>query len=206
MVVILISPRRKAGLCFSIDRVRFEPLLKGKILNTKEVAMKRLVLIVLVVIVVMSFGIGSALAANSLKQGAAGINVNVDDDFVIKGKYFVTKDVAVLAGFGFGVKGDDAEGTDFGIGGGIRKYLSTEDFAPFVGASIFYRTTQDGDQEDWNILGEFGAEYFMHKQFSIEGSVGFGYFSSETTVGAFDYKETTFGTQRFGLSLNFYFM
>lgn len=168
--------------------------------------MKRLVFIVLVVIVVMSFGIGSALAANSIKQGSAGINVNVSDDFVLWGKYFVMKDLAVLAGFGVGAKGGDANGTDFGIGGGVRKYLRVDDFAPFVGGSAFYSTTQDGDQKDWKIMGEFGAEYFMHKQFSVEGSVGFGFISSERTVGAVNTKETTFGTQRFGLSLNFYFM
>ncbi len=83
--------------------------------------MKRLVLIALVVIVVMSFGTGGASAANDLKQGLAGINVNVHDDFVLSGKYFVMKDLAVLAGFGIGAKGGDAKGTDFGIGGGIRK-------------------------------------------------------------------------------------
>jgi hypothetical protein len=146
------------------------------------------------------------VAANSLKRGSAGLNVTVNDDFVLSGKYFVMKDLAVLAGFGVGAKGGDAKGTDFGIGGGVRKYLSMEDFAPFVGGSAFYGSTLDGDQKDWNIMGEFGAEYFMHKQFSVEGSAGFGYRSSKTKTGGTTFEDTTFGTRRFGFSLNFYFM
>ena len=168
--------------------------------------MKRFILMTLIVAVVLGFGSGSALAANSLKQGAAGISVNVDDDFVLSGRYFVTNDLALLAAFGIGAKGGDADGTDFGIGVGIRKYLIMDDFAPFIGGSFFYSTTRDGDQTDWDLMGEFGAEYFLHKQFSVEGSVGFGYMSSETDMGATDYEETTLGTRRFGLSLNFYFL
>jgi hypothetical protein len=44
-------------------------------------------------------------------------------------------------------------------------------------------------------MGELGAEYFLHKQFSIEGSVGFGYTSSET--------ETTTGTGAGAVTTNF---
>lgn len=170
--------------------------------------MKKIVLVAVVMAMVMGIGIGSASAANSLQQGTIGFNikaVNSSNDFVLTGKYFVLKDLAVLAGFGFGAKGGDAEGTDFGIGAGLRKYLKTDDFAPFVGGSIFYSTTQDGDQEDLSVMAEFGAEYFLHKQFSVEGSIGFGYTSSETetTVGGF--KDTTIGTQKAAISFNFYF-
>ncbi len=128
----------------------------------------------------------SASAANSLHEGTIGFNidaVNSSNSFILTGKYFVLNDLAVLAGFGFGAKGGDASGTDFGIGAGVRKYLKTEDFAPFAGGSIFYSTTKDGDQKDFSLLGEFGAEYFLHKQFSVEGSIGFGYTSSETDTG-----------------------
>jgi hypothetical protein len=169
--------------------------------------MKKVVIVVVVMVMVMGIGIGSASAANSLQQGTIGFNINAvnsDNDFVITGKYFILKDLAVLAGLGFGIKGGDAEGTDFGIGAGIRKYLKTEDFAPFVGGSIFYSTTRDGDQEDLSLMVDFGAEYFLHKQFSVEGSIGVGYTSSETTDGQ-SYKETTFGTQKAILSFNFYF-
>jgi hypothetical protein len=174
--------------------------------------MKNVVIVALVMAMVLGAGIGSASAANSLQQGTFGINidaVNSNENFVITGKYFLLKDLAVLAGFGFGVKGGDADGTDFGIGGGIRKYLKTDDFAPFVGGGFFYSDTRDGDQTDLIIFGELGAEYFLHKQFSVEGSVGVGYQSSETETTAgnvrTNYKETTFGTIRSAISVNFYF-
>jgi len=109
--------------------------------------MKKALIIALVMAMAIGMGIGSASAANSLQQGTIGFNItalnfnnndnnalNNNDNFVITGKYFILKDVALLAAFGFGVKGGDASGTDFGIGAGIRKYLKTEDFAPFLGA------------------------------------------------------------------------
>jgi hypothetical protein len=168
--------------------------------------MKKIVIVLVVLAMVAGIGIGSASAANSLQQGTIGFNINAvnsNDDFVLTGKYFVLKDLAILAGFGFGIKGGDAEGTDFGIGGGIRKYLKTDDFTPFVGGGIFYKDTRDGDQTDISIFAEFGAEYFLQKQFSIEGSIGVGYRSLDNDTT--NYKDTTFGTLRSGISVNFYF-
>jgi len=178
--------------------------------------MKRFLIVVVALAMVMGIGIASASAANSLKEGTIGFNVdalNSNNSFVISGKYFVLKDFAVLAGFGFGAKGGDANGTDLGISVGARKYLKIDDFAPFAGGSIFYSNTKDGDQKDMSIIGEFGAEYFLHRQFSVEGSIGFGYTSSETetTTGTgagavtTNFKDTTIGTQRVALSFNFYF-
>jgi hypothetical protein len=169
--------------------------------------MKNIVMVVVAMVMVMGISIGSASAANSLQQGTIGFNINAvnnNNDFVITGKYFALKDLAVLGAFGFGAKGGDASGTDFGIGAGVRKYLKTDDFAPFVGGNIFYSTTKDGDQKDFSLIAEFGAEYFLHKQFSIEGSIGFGYTSSDTSDGT-SYKETTIGTQKAAISFNFYF-
>jgi hypothetical protein len=173
---------------------------------------KRLLVVVVALAMVLGIGIGNASAANSLQAGTFGFNVdafNSNDSFVISAKYLILKDLAVLAGFGFGAKGGDADGTDVGIGGGVRKYLTIEDFAPFVGGTIFYSRTRDGDQKDMSVMGEFGAEYFLHKQFSVEGGVGFGYTSSKTrtTTGAVTttFKDTTIGTQRVALSFNFYF-
>lgn len=178
--------------------------------------MKKFLIVVVALAMVMGIGIASASAANSLKEGTIGFNVdalNSNDIFVITGKYFILKDVAVLAGFGFGAKGGDAKGTDLGISVGARKYLKIDDFAPFAGGSFFYSNTKDGDQKDMSIMAEFGAEYFLHRQFSVEGSVGFGYTSSETetTTGTgagavtTNFKDTTIGTQRVALSFNFYF-
>lgn len=165
--------------------------------------------IALAVVMVVAFGTGSASAANSIRQGAFGFNVDVNDDFVLTGKYFVTRDVAVLAGFGLGIKGGDASGNDVALAGGARKYLKVDDFAPFVGGTLFYSSTKDGDQKNFSLMGEFGAEYFLYKQFSIEGKVGFGYSSQETTttVGAVSTttRVTNIGTDRAGISFNYYF-
>lgn len=168
--------------------------------------MKRLVIVILAVALIFGISIGSASAANGLKQGQVGMSVDVNNDFVLSGRYFVMDDLAVIGQFGFGIKGEDGKGTDIGIGGGVRKYLSKDDLAPFVGGTIFYRSTNDSDVTSLAVLGEFGAEYFLHKQFSVEGSVGFGYLRDETTNGAGTTTTvTTVGTQRVGLSLNFYF-
>ena len=187
--------------------------------------MKKGYIISLMLIMMMSIGIGSVFAApslkittvpaspsgtNSLKAGTIGLNfdvLNTDPAFMLTGKYFIMNDLAVLAGFGFGIKGGDADGTDIAMLVGARKYLKTEDFAPFVGGGFIYSSTQDSVNTDMGIVAEAGAEYFLGKQFSIEGSIGFGYISSKkkgtlTTAAA---KETTIGTQRAGLSVNFYF-
>jgi hypothetical protein len=63
------------------------------------------------------------------------------------------------------------------------------------------------------LLAEAGAEYFLHKQFSIEGKVGFGYtLQDRTTTSTVGLTQTTrtvrttdIGTERLGISFNFYF-
>jgi len=190
--------------------------------------MKKLGVVILTFVLAAVIWPGSASAANSLKQGTLGFNVDVnnnsfglngdvDNNFVLTGKFFVANDLAVLGGFGLGIRGADAKGVDLGITAGIRKYLKVDDFAPFIGGTFFYSQTQDGDAKDFSLLGEAGVEYFLHKQFSIEGKVGFGYSSRETSTstttaqGGFLIKTTTtsrvsdIGTERLGLSVNFYF-
>jgi hypothetical protein len=140
-------------------------------ISLRRTNIKKVLIVAMVLFMVMGIGIANASAANSLKEGTVGFNVdavNNGDSFLISGRYFVLRDLAVLAGFGFGAKGGDAKGTDLGIGVGIRKYLKLDDFAPFAGASLFYSTTKDGDQKNMSIPGEFVAEYFLHRQFSVE--------------------------------------
>jgi hypothetical protein len=168
--------------------------------------MNKLMVIVLALVMAIGFGAGSASAANSLRQGAFGLNVDVNNDFVLTGKYFLTRDVAALASFGVGLRGGDESGTDIALGGGVRKYLKVEDFAPFVGGTIFYDSSRD--QKSFSLLGEFGAEYFLDRQFSIEGKVGFGYTSETITTpgpASTSVKTTDFGTERAGISFNYYF-
>lgn len=159
---------------------------------------------------------GSASAANSLSAGTLGLNVPVITgnaptapagvniaDPIIAGKYFVAKDMAILGGFGFVSGGPSgASTTTFALEGGVRKYMNTNDFAPFVGGGLIYATTSTSPTTTTAMqLGvEAGAEYFLAKQFSIEGKVRFGYTSYDNGT-----KSSYFGTTTSNLSVNFYF-
>ena len=167
--------------------------------------MKKAVIVVLAMALVMSIGIGSAFAANSMEAGTIGININTSADQLVSGKYFISNSMALLAGLGIGANGGDAKGTDMFLLVGARKYLSTNDFAPFAGGKLEYSSTNDSCIKNMSLSGEFGAEYFLHKQFSLEGSVGFGYSSHEETAPLTPLKTTLIGTKRAGLSANFYF-
>jgi len=182
--------------------------------------MKKLVILTLALVLVI--GISSAFAANSMKEGTMGLSFGPGGgDFMVTGKFFAQSDLAILASFGLGIAGGDAKGTDIGLGVGVRKYLKVDDFAPFVGGGFSYKSTNDSNTKDLTLNANFGAEYFFHKQVSIEGSVGFGYGSSETkttstdtqTIGGFPvttsssstFKSSMIGTQDLGLRINFYF-
>src|SRR5512135_1721865 len=123
----------------------------------EEENMKRFVIVILAVALIFGISIGNASAANGLKEGQVGMSVDVNNDFILSGRYFLMKDLAVIGQFGFGINGNDGDGSDIGIGVGIRKYLTTtEDLAPFVGGTIFYSSTEEGlnqvDQKDLSIL------------------------------------------------------
>ena len=135
------------------------------------------------------------------------MNVNTTDNFIINGKYLASKDFAILGGFGLAIAGGDAKGTDIGILLGVRKYLKTDDFAPFVGGRFNYLSTNDSNTTGLQFLGEVGAEYFLGKQFSIEGRVGFGFSSLETKLvpSTVTSKVTSLGTSTASISANFYF-
>lgn len=171
---------------------------------------------------------GSALAAGTSSatpgMGTFGLNIgftratslanpNTPADFMINGKYFIAKDTAVLAGIGLNIVDSGAaansKSTDIGFLGGIRKYLKTDELAPFLGGRLQYLSTRQGanDVSDFSIGLEAGAEYYFGKQFSLEGSVGFGYASAEfqPVAGGPSTKATAFGTTSFNMSANFYF-
>jgi len=177
--------------------------------------MKRFIVIALALVMVMGMAIGTASAANSLKTGTLGMSIGVTDDYVIAGKYFTANDLAIIAGLGIRAMGGDAEGTDIGIRVGARKYLRTDDFAPFVGGQLDYSSTNDGNTTSLTLMGVAGAEYFFAKQFSVEGSVGFGYGSQEDKTPSVDpitgattstsVKASAIGTSRAAVSVNFYF-
>jgi len=162
--------------------------------------------------------------SNSLQRGNMGINVGMgdslfsvkavpmsgagpNDDVVnVTGKYFVMNDLAILATFGFRTDGSDA-GTYISIGGGVRKYLSTGVFNTFIDAKLIYASVDNKDINNLidmtiiDISAMFGAEYFLARQFSLEGGVGLGF--GVVSDGLLD--DRYFGTRTVGVSANFYF-
>jgi hypothetical protein len=191
--------------------------------------MKRIAIIAVVVLMAASLA-GSAFAANSLASGSKGISVGIGNDVFaqpgmdagpatntqnpvvdISGRFFVGKDVALTLGAGLQLNSGDSEGTYLSLNFGARKYLSTNDFAPFVGGQISY-TMYDVenavgativDATIFDLVGFVGAEYFFNKQFSMEGAigVGLGQVNDDTTNS-----DTTYlGTRTLGVKANFYF-
>lgn len=169
------------------------------------------------------FGIisaGSALAAPT--SGYFGINIDLANstsplgtpsDYLIKGKYFISKDLAIHAGLGMKMSDTGAptnsKSTDFGFMGGVRKYFKTDDFSTFMGGKLQYLSLQVGtnDVTDLALMFEAGAEYFLAKQFSVEGAIGGGYSSRESkpVAGGVKTKATGLGTATFSTSVNYYF-
>ncbi len=178
--------------------------------------MKRI--IVITVALVLAIGIGSAFAANSLQQGKTSISVGMGDSVVgtvgnaadvvdLSARYLITKDMAIIAGFGLRVDGGDADATYLSLAGGVRKYLKVDDFAPFVGAKLSLAMFEDDnagiDLTQVDVSAVFGGEYFLGKQFSLEGAVGvgFGLISDDNA----DTDSNYFGTRTVGVNANFYF-
>lgn len=151
---------------------------------------------------------GTAVAENSLRTGAKAINVTITDDalatdFRLKGKYFTSSNMAIIAGVGLSINGSDADGTDISLLGGVRSYMGSGSFAPFFGGMISY-TDYDAAGIDTTVLaflGELGGEYFVGRQFSVEGSLRAGYATTDMGPATVT-KLGTFGGQ---VSLNYYF-
>ena len=190
--------------------------------------MKRLVIIALALVLVAGMGIGTASAANSLEQGNINISVGMGDsvfshnttpevvDVVnnvvdLSARYLITKDLAIVGGFGLEVGSGDWDSTYFSFTGGVRKYLKTADFAPFVGGQLTYATlttenavgVKQDDLSAMDLSAMFGAEYFVGAQFSLEGSVGIGFGQVNDDLANTD--KTYFGTRTVGVKANFYF-
>ena len=163
----------------------------------------------------LTLAAASASAAGTPNAGSLGLGVSTAssstnyfaEDRMIEGRYLVKKDFAVLFGAGLGVWGADAKGTDLGLMVGGRFYLKNEDLSPFMGGRFMYASTNDSNLTAFAFLGEAGAEYFLNKQFSLEGRVGFGYASVDrkATPTTAKGKSTIFGTSSFTLGANFYF-
>jgi hypothetical protein len=173
-------------------------------------------------VLALALSAGSAFAGPT--AGSIGLNVDLGysssplggpANFLVKGKYLVKQDLAILAGVGLQMADSgaptNATSTNLGLMGGIRKYMKTDDFAPFFGGRLQYVSTRDNtfndDVTDLTLLAEFGAEYFFAKQFSLEGAVAAGYASQkrEPVGGTTSTTETAIGTATYSVSANFYF-
>jgi hypothetical protein len=191
--------------------------------------MKKIAIVAVVVVMMMGLA-GSAFAANSLAQGSKGISVGFGNDVFsqpnmptgpvtntqnpvvdISGRFFVSKDVALTLGAGLQMNSGDSEGTYLSLSFGARKYLNTNDLAPFVGGQLSY-TAYDAknaagakiaDATIFDLVGFFGAEYFFNKQFSVEGAFGLGLGQVSDDQNNID--TTYIGTRTLGVKANFYF-
>ncbi len=168
--------------------------------------------VIIAVLIGIFFASGEASAENSLKTGSKALSFGIAaGDMEVAGRYFIMDDLAVLLGFGFEFRDNSESESDYAVSGGVRKYLSKTDLAPFIGAGLSYRSeehtvetgpgkTKVEDENTFTIDGHFGAEYFLAKLVSAEAQVGFGL--SDTSNGA---DVTTIGTFRSGVRVNIYF-
>lgn len=171
------------------------------------------VLLSMVAAVVVVLAAGSASAANSLREGAMGVSVGYGSSIAsdvggrvidLSGRYMLSNSLALLAGFGFETHSSDADGTYISLAAGIRSYMRNDDFATFFQGKFRYET-QDvaGDTDAFDFSVGFGAEYFLHKQFSVEGYVGAGFGIISDNTNNLD--DTYFGTRTVGIYANLYF-
>jgi hypothetical protein len=172
--------------------------------------MKKLIVVAVALVMVMGL-VGGASAANSLREGTKGFSVGFGNSIAgetgfidLSGRYLISNDMALLAGFGYESHSGDADGSYMSLALGIRSYLKNDDFAPFIQGKFRFET-QDiaGDTDAFDFSLGFGGEYFLNKQFSVEGNVGvgFGVLSNNTT----NLDDVYFGTRTVGVSANFYF-
>ena len=193
--------------------------------------MKKIAIVAVAVLMVVMLS-GSAFAANSLSQGSKGISVGMGDSIWghgvivqdaginsftqnpiidIGGRYFASNGLALNGSVGLQLNSGDAEGTYLSFSVGLRKYLSQNDFAPFVGGQLTYITadTENAagatvtDLSIFDLAGYFGAEYFFSKSFSVDGAIGIGLGQWEDDVANTD--GTYLGTRTVGVHANFYF-
>ncbi len=172
--------------------------------------------------ILMAAGVASADNSNQSGNFALGVTTGTSDFLssglnvhnLIMGKYRLPANFALTGGVAY-VNDSNGGGKINRYQLGVRKYFGSEDFTPFVGGFGAY-TKNDFINTTAKSLGiEFGAEYFIAKRVSIEGSAGIAYSKIDSSYGMVSiavfpyvttgssYKETdTFSS---GLGINFYF-
>lgn len=160
----------------------------------------------------MLMAAGSVFADNSHQSGSIALGFDTSASNMIQGKFMLNNSLALTAGLGYAADGGDGTGSYQGVQGGVRYYLSPSDTSLFAGGRIRYekedRSTTNAnpafpDSTIISLMGEFGVEHFLAKQFSVEGTVGFGF--GVIDDNATNATTTTFGTSRAGIGFNLYF-
>jgi hypothetical protein len=189
------------------------PDSRGK--HKEETMKQRGMRIIFMTILIGFISAGVASADNSLKKDAKALSFGIaNSDILISGRMFLQNDLAVLAGVGFDHSSNNDDTTDYGLEAGIRKYIQTNDLAPFVGGIVSYRRqdfivpsggggTDVNSEKTFAVSGVGGVEYFLTKQASVEAQVGIG-LSSIHNVDGSDDDQTKIGTFSSAVTVNFY--
>lgn len=157
---------------------------------------------------VLAANVGATNANKSNSVGTSdttkptfGLSVSASSNTMIAGKYFLDDEFAILGGLGLSNR---ESATDLYFMGGLRKYMrkNSSEFVPFVGGKGWYSSIKSANVSTFGLAAEAGAEYFLNKHFSFEGTVAAGYASTSPNSGA---STSTFGTTVYGLAFNFYF-
>ena len=159
-------------------------------------------LIVLLFVALISFNAHAETDSIFGTDKKFGFTVNTTSNTMISGKIFTDKNTAILGGLGL-IKTGSA--TDIYAMGGVRKYVikdAKSTFLPFIGGRTWYSSLKSMNVKSYGLMGEAGAEFFLDRQFSIEGMVGFGYGKSMFSAGS---SSSRLETATFSLAANFYF-
>lgn len=88
------------------------------------------------------------------------------------------------------VDDDGHSETELGAAVGVKRYLTDrKQFQPFVGGRFGFQhysvDTQHGDIEDtrFGLTGVLGGEYFITRQISVEGEIGFDLYFGSVELG-----------------------
>jgi len=86
--------------------------------------------------------------------------------------------------------GDNVDRTAFGFGVGLRRHWNVDQkLQPYIGgrATLSYESVQigsaDADDTRFGLIGVLGGEYFVMRNLSITGEIGFGMYFGSFEIG-----------------------
>jgi hypothetical protein len=146
----------------------------------------------------------TTIGAAQLKRGAYGLQTGINGSTnTVGGVYNLAEDLRLgaILGFSSSSPSSGSSTTTLNIGIGAAYYLGiTDNLSSFVGGQIGFGSVSNGGGSSFNICGQYGAEYFFSRRFSVSGYAQLGY----SSVGPSGATTSTFGTSM-GTALTFYF-